>query len=138
MPNPTVRWLLSLVAVLAALGGTAAAQDVLYTCDGGASAVDIFGLALCDAETTDTLEARAEPDNLQVRPGALVERVEAGSIAAVAGFQAGDMIYRVGGVDVADVDDAATAFTRIAVTSDTIVNFLRRGRPYRIKLRRPE
>ena len=45
------------------------------------------------------------------------------------------MIYRVGGVDVASVTEAAEHLARIVADSDTVVNFLRGGRPYRVKLR---
>ena len=95
-----------------------------------------LGLDLCDAEPTTLLAERAEPDNLQTRGGALVVEVDDGSIAAIAGVQPGDMIYRVAGVDVAGADDAGAGLADVATDSDTQINFLRRGRPYRIKLRR--
>ena len=56
----------------------------------------------CDAAPTDALTKRLEPDNLQLRAGALVTAVINGGVAQVAGLQAGDVIYRVGGVDVED------------------------------------
>ncbi len=95
-----------------------------------------LGLELCDAEPTALLAERAEPDNLQTRAGALVVEVEDGGIAAVAGVQPGDVIYRVAGVDVTAADDAGAGLAEVGTDSDTQINFLRRGRPYRIKLRR--
>ena len=102
--------------------------------DGGGGAC--WGLDLCDAEPTPLLAERAEPDNLQTRDGALVVDVEEGGIAAVAGVQPGDVIYRVAGVDVPGAADAGAGLADVGTDSDTQINFLRRGRPYRIKLRR--
>ena len=132
---------------LAAVAGLAAAplssdaqpaQESLYRCAAGARVVEVatLGLELCDAEATTLLARRAEPDNLQTRAGALVVEVEDGGIAAVAGVQPGDMIYRAAGADVAGADDAGAGLASVGTDSDTQINFLRRGRPYRIKLRR--
>ena len=52
------------------------------------------------------------------------------------GLQPGDVIYRVGGVDVDTAESAADVLSQIGARGDTIVNFLRGGRPYRVKLRR--
>jgi C-terminal processing protease CtpA/Prc len=113
------------------------AQGALYRCaDRTTLEVASLGLALCDAQATPLLARRAEPDNLQTREGALVVEVEPEGIAAVAGVQAGDMIYRVAGADVAGADDAGTGLASVGTDSDTLVNFLRRGRPYLVKLRR--
>ena len=123
-------------AASAALGAQPAGA-ALYRCAAGTTvAVATLGLDLCDAEPTPLLAERAEPDNLQTRAGALVAEVDDGSIAAVAGVQPGDMIYRVAGVDVAAADEAAPGLADVGTDSDTQINFLRRGRPYRIKLRR--
>lgn len=123
-------------AASAALGAQPA-EAALYRCAAGPTVeVANLGLDLCDAEPTPLLAARAEPDNLQTRAGALVAAVDDGGIAAVAGVQPGDMIYRVAGVDVAAADDAAPGLAGVGTESDTQINFLRRGRPYRIKLRR--
>ena len=110
--------------------------DALYVCaaPGATRTVDI-GATICDAAPTDTLTARLEPDNLQLRAGALVTGVSAGGIAQVAGLQAGDVIYRVGGVDVEDNIETTARLSLIGDTADTVVNFLRSGRPYRVKLR---
>ena len=117
--------------------GAQPAEAALYRCAAGPTVeVANLGLDLCDAEPTPLLAARAEPDNLQTRAGALVAAVDDGGIAAVAGVQPGDMIYRVAGVDVAAADDAAPGLAGVGTDSDTQINFLRRGRPYRIKLRR--
>ena len=123
-------------AASAALGAQPAAA-ALYRCVAATTvAVASLGIDLCDAEPTPLLAARAEPDNLQTRAGALVAAVDDGGIAAVAGVQPGDMIYRVAGVDVAAADEGVPGLTRVGTDSDTQINFLRRGRPYRIKLRR--
>ena len=124
-------------AVPPAATGTQAAEAPLYRC-ATETTVDmaVLGFELCDAEPTPALAARAEPDNLQTRDGALVVDVADGGIAAVAGVQPGDMIYRAAGVDVSGAAAAAAGLTDIATDSDTQINFLRRGRPYRIKLRR--
>lgn len=113
------------------------AEAILYRCAAG-TAVEVanLGLDLCDAAPTPLLAERAEPDNLQIRDGALVAEVDVRGIAAAAGVQPGDMIYRVAGVDVATADEAAPGLANVGTDSDTQINFLRRGRPYRIKLRR--
>jgi C-terminal processing protease CtpA/Prc len=58
-------------------------------------------------------------------------------VAQTAGLAPGDVIYRVGGVDVGDNVLAAARLSLLMVDTDTVVNFLRRGRPYRVKLRLP-
>ena len=123
--------------VTAAPASTGIQEAALYRCAAERTiAVATLGIALCDAAPTPLLAERAEPDNLQIRDGALVAEVEDGGIAGVAGVQTGDMIYRVAGVDVIGADGAATGLADIGTDSDTQINFLRRGRPYRIKLRR--
>ena len=118
----------------------AAAQndDRLYRCADPADtrAVDV-GATICDAAPTDALTGRLEVDNLQLRAGALVTEVAAAGIAGTAGLAAGDVIYRVGGVDVEDTVETAARLSLITREADTVVNFLRRGRPYRVKLRQP-
>ena len=117
--------------------GSQPAAAALYRCVAETTVVVAsLGLALCDAEPTPLLAERAAPDNLQTRDGALVVEVENGGIAAIAGVQPGDMIYRVAGVDVPGADDAGAGLATVGTDSDTQINFLRRGRPYRIKLRR--
>ena len=138
----------ALALVLAASGATApaaparaagmqAADAPLYECAEEAVVdVAVLGITLCDAEPTAALHERAEPDNLQIREGALVAGITEGGSAATEGMQAGDMIYRVAS---ADVEGAAAAEKRLAdvgTESDTLINFLRGGRPYLIKLRR--
>ena len=108
----------------------------LYTCLADSeTAADIVGIQLCTAEHTETLVTRSEPDNLQVRRGALISSVDATGIGATGGLTEGDVIYRIGGNDVADAGAAAQQLDRIGTSADTVVNFLRKGRPYRIKLR---
>ena len=112
-------------------------ETQLYVCiEGSDQTSAITGLALCDAEPTENLTDRAEVDNLQVRAGALVSRVETRGTAALGGLAVGDVIYRVGGTDVDDADTAAQQLDLVGTSADTVVNFLRFGRPYRIKLRR--
>ena len=126
--------------LLAALQAGAGAQEraaELYACGGESRAeAALVGVTLCDGEPTPGLLAQAEADNLQVREGALVTEVAADGVAGVAGMQAGDLIYRVGGGNVPDAEDAAGRLALVAARADTVVNFLRGGRPYLIKLRR--
>ena len=108
-----------------------------YTClEGTAAEAPLVGVELCDAAPTDELIARAEADNLQVRDGALVVSADPDGVGATEGLQAGDVIYRVGGVDVTGAEAAAERLAGIVAERDTVANFLRGGRPYRVKLRR--
>ena len=120
--------------------GDVAAQtgDALYVCADARDARPLdIGAAICDATPTDALTRRLEPDYLQLRQGALVTDVSDGGIAQAAGLRAGDVIYRVGGVDVEDNIETAARLSLIGDRADTVVNFLRGGRPYLVKLRRP-
>lgn len=129
----------SLVAVaLTAMTAAAQVGETLYACVDVSSTrtVDI-GATICDAVPTDALTARLEEDNLQLRAGALIADVTVDSLAQRAGLQAGDVIYRVGGVDVEDNVETVARLSLIQETADTVVNFLRGGRPYRVKLRHP-
>ena len=117
--------------------GSQPVAAALYRCaDGTTVAVAALGLDLCDAAPTPRLAERAEPDNLQTRDGALVVEVDDGGVAAIAGVQPGDMIYRVAGADVPGAEDAGVGLAAVGTDSDTLINFLRRGRPYLVKLRR--
>lgn len=112
--------------------------EPLYACVDAATTRTLeIGATVCDAAPTDALTRRMEADNLQRRAGALVTEVVAGGVAQVAGLDAGDVIYRVGGVDVDNNIEAAARLGLIEEAADTVVNFLRRGRPYRVKIRRP-
>ena len=114
-----------------------AESDQLYACTDATSAgVPAVGVTVCDATGTPELERRFATDNLQSREGALVVSLEDAGVSARAGLQRGDVIYRVGGVDVDTAESAADVLSQIGARSDTIVNFLRGGRPYRVKLRR--
>ena len=116
----------------------APAGTALYVCaDAGTVRTVDIGAAICDAVPTDALTRRIEPDNLQLRQGALVTGVSDGGIAQAAGLRAGDVIYRVGGVDVEDNIETTARLSLIGDRADTLVNFLRGGRPYLVKLRRP-
>lgn len=131
--------LLAAAGVLLPAAAARAAQsaEALYRCsDAETVEVAALGLGLCDARPTALLAERAEPDNLQTRAGALVVEVADGGLAARAGTEPGDVIYRVAGVDVAGGAEAAAGLAGVDSGSDTQINFLRRGRPYRIKLRR--
>lgn len=131
--------LVAAAGVLLSAGAAGAAQsaEALYRCaDAETVEVAALGLGLCDARPTARLAERAEPDNLQTRAGALVVEVADGGVAARAGAEPGDVIYRVAGVDVAGAAAAAAGLAGVGSGSDTQINFLRRGRPYRIKLRR--
>lgn len=120
-----------------AAGVQATGSAQLYICEERTSAnvLDV-GVTMCDATATPELERRAAADNLQSREGALVVELDAAGVSSRAGLQSGDVIYRVGGVDVANAESAAETLALIGSSSDTIVNFLRGGRPYRVKLRR--
>ena len=127
----------SAAAAPARAAGMQAADAPLYECaEGTVVDVEVVGLALCDAEPTAALHERAEPDNLQIREGALVAEITEGGSAATEGVQPGDMIYRVAGNDVEGAAAAGQHLADVGTESDTQINFLRGGRPYRIKLRR--
>ena len=125
-------------AALPAAGRSVQAADPpLYRCADAARVEAVpVGLTLCDAAPTDALANRSEPDNLQVRSGALVMTVAPGGLAAREGLLANDMIFRVAGSDVEGAGAAAVRLSDVGAASDTLVNFLREGRPYRVKLRR--
>ena len=134
------RAALASAGVVLALAVTPAAQTdgpSFYTCVEGTSAeAPVVGIELCDAAPTDALTTRAEEDNLQVLDGALVVSADPDGVGAAEGLQAGDVIYRVGGVDVTGAEAAAERLAGIVTQRDTVANFLRGGRPYRVKLRR--
>lgn len=113
------------------------ADPPLFRCtDATRVAAGAVGLTLCDAAPTRDLVDRAERDNLQVRSGALVVTVAPGGPAAREGLLPKDMIFRVAGSDVDGGREAAVRLADVGAASDTLVNFLRAGRPYRVKLRR--
>ena len=126
--------------LLFALQAGAGAQEpatALYACGGEARAeAALVGVTLCDGKPTPGLRERAEADNLQIREGALVTAVTADGVGGIAGMQVGDLVYRVGGGDVPHAQAAAGRLGEVAPRADTVVNFLRSGRPYLIKLRR--
>ena len=129
---------LGLALICTAAAATAQTGDALYVCaDPDATRTIDIGATICDAAPTGVLIARIEPDNLQLRRGALVTEVSPGDIAQVAGLRAGDVIYRAGGVDVEDSVEATARLSLLVESADTVVNFLRRGRPYLVRLRRP-
>ena len=129
----------TVLAFLVSTATSAAQTDtpVLYGCDDGTSTrAVIVGATLCTATPTGELTRRAKAENLQVREGALVVELESDGVAGLAGLQQGDMIYRIGGTDVGDAAAATGRLAGVRTASDTVVNFLRGGRPYRVKLRR--
>tara|TARA_B100001123_G_scaffold121119_1_gene140989 strand:+ start:12109 stop:12564 length:456 start_codon:yes stop_codon:yes gene_type:complete len=132
-------WLLVLLATHAVdvHGHQPAENTHLYAC-ANTMPTDVppVGVTLCDASPTSELELRRDSDNLQSRDGALVLEVLEMGIASEGGLQPRDLIYRVGGVDVKSSASAADRLSQINPVSDTIVNFLRQGRPYRVKLRK--
>ena len=140
MNKGIVRSVTATISVLLVSHGIALPQGnppALYTCSAEPNAqAGVVGLTLCDAEPTAELTEHAAPNNWQVRDGALVIELDLEGISDVAGLHSADMIYRVGGVDVGDAETAAEALAQIGSRSDTVVNFLRGGRPYRVKLRR--
>ena len=132
-----VGCLVLLTVFVAAAGPVQPAEPIhLYECvDISDTVPTLADATLCNARATSDLTRRAEADNLQVREGALVVEVDQSGGGGVAGLQPGDVIYRVGGVDVTDAESAALRLMSLAAASDTVVNFLRGGRPYRVKLR---
>ena len=129
---------LGLALIWIATAAPAQTGDALYVCADPDATRDIdIGAIICDAAPTDALMARLEPDYLQLREGALVTEVSPGGVAQVAGLRAGDVIYRVGGVDVEDNVEATARLGLLVESADTVVNFLRGGRPYLVRLRRP-
>ena len=130
----------SLVAAVVCVVPAMATQDggPLYTCvDPAVTRTLDVGATVCDAAPTETLTQRVEVDNLQLRAGALVTEVIAEGLAQVAGLRPGDVIYRVAGRDVDNTVEATARLSLLQGSADTVVNFLRRGRPYRVKIRRP-
>jgi len=117
----------------------ATAQDLpLYTCaDTDSTRTLVVGITICDAKPTESLTQRMDADNLQLRQGILITEVIPDGVGPVAGFQSGDVIYRVGGVDVTNTSETAERLTFLEANADTVINFLRQGRPYRVKLRSP-
>ena len=129
--------LLSMVTGVSATGIKTAETVQLYACtDATSTDVTGVGVIVCTANPTPELERRSQADNLQSREGALVVELDDAGVSARAGLQPGDVIYRVGGVDVSSAESAAAGLSQIGTRSDTIVNFLRGGRPYRVKIRR--
>lgn len=127
---------LALLATVSTHQAAAQSGEALYTCVDPTQTRELdIGITVCEAEATDTLRARLEPDNLQLREGVLVTDVTADGIGGTAGLLPGDVIYRVGGTDVSDDVETAARFSLIADDADSLVNFLRLGRPYRIKIR---
>ncbi len=130
----------SLVAAMVCVVTAVATQhtEPLYTCVAPAATRTLeIGATICDAAPTDALTRRITVDNLQLRTGALVTEVAAGSVLQIAGLEEGDVIYRVGGVDVENNVEVRARLSLIEEAADTVVNFLRRGRPYRLKIRLP-
>ena len=116
---------------------TQPADPPLYLCaDAARVEAERVGLTLCDAAPTPALADRAERDNLQLRSGALVVAVVPDGLAAREGLLPNDMIFRVAGSDVGGGGAASARLAAVGVESDTLVNFLRTGRPYLVKLRR--
>ena len=131
--------IVGMIGLWMTLGTDGTAQDApsLYTCADMTTASEApLGVTLCNAKPTSMLTGRAEADNLQIRDGALVLDINTAGVAATAGLLAGDMIYRIGGIDVSNTSAAIKELSRVGNAADTVVNFLRSGRPYRIKLRR--
>ena len=129
----------ALLALMTMPGANARQADApsLYDCTEATTAeVSRLGVTICDAAPTAALAARATTENLQMREGALVVELETDGVSEVAGLQPGDVIYRVGGIDVSDAEAAAESLAGVGTSADTVVNFLRGGRPYRVKLRR--
>jgi S1-C subfamily serine protease len=113
-------------------------EEPIYRCVDASITQDLdIDATVCDAAPTDALTERLDTDNIQLRTGVLVTAIGTEGVAQTAGLQAGDLIYRIGGVDVNNNVKATARLGLMEDTADTVVNFLRRGRPYRVKIRRP-
>ena len=112
-------------------------SSAFYTCSVEPKTKTVaIGVTLCDALATPKLSALMSKDNLQLRNGALIFDITANGVAKTAGLKKDDMIYRIKGIDITDAETAAEQLRHVPLTSDIVINFLRDGRPYRVKLRK--
>lgn len=92
------------------------------------------GVTLCSGRPPGTGTA---PDGGDTQTGgALIVSLESGGIAERDGLRAGDLIYKVDGALVTDARSAAAGLGDIQDARDTLVNFLRGGKPYLVRLRK--
>lgn len=136
--GPVIAALLAVLAGVLGNGIDAAQSEALalYACAESTTAdVALVGVTICDAQPTAELARRATLENLQIREGAIIVQLDPKGVSSTSGLQTGDMIYRVGGIDVPHAEAAVEHLARVGRAADTVVNFLRGGRPYRIKLR---
>lgn len=66
--------------------------------------------------------------------GASIASLSPGGRAEVAGLQAGDVIYKIDGEDVANGEQAATRLTTKSKSVDITISFSRTGLRYRVRL----
>ena len=142
MPTPRralTTGCLGLALLCTAVAAPAQTGDALYVCtDPGATRTVDIGATICDATPTGTLNRAHRARQPPASPRHPRHRgVARGHRPGGGGSGAGDVIYRVGGVDVEDNVEAAARLSLLVESADTVVNFLRRGRPYLVRLRRP-
>jgi len=113
-------------------------REPLYICVNDTATINLeMGFTICDAMPTEALTNRLDKDHLQRRPGALITKVIDAGVAQLAGLQPDDVVYRIGGVNVDNKEATTVQLQRIERTADTVVNFLRDGRPYLVRVRQP-
>jgi serine protease Do len=88
-----------------------------------------FGI---DHQTVDFDLVRSQ--NLQVDHGALVSQVFTGSPAARAGLRAGDVILRIGNVDVTEEQPFINALSQAGISQGVPVQVFRDGRVGQVTL----
>ncbi len=77
---------------------------------------------------------RAEALGLKVNAGARIERIEPGSAAAQAGLRQGDVLVKVGDVDINNVGDLTRALTQHGPGKKVKVEFVRGGDRQNVEL----
>jgi putative serine protease PepD len=88
------------------------------------------GLTLCSNTARVAIRAAEEPQD-----GVRIVAVEAGSPAESAGFQPGDVVYRVGGEWVSTGAAAIKRLEALRPGQEAVVNFWRDGLPFLIRVR---
>lgn len=131
----TSRVLIVLVAASAATAGARQPAAVRYECweqNPSRHVEATAGLRLCSGRQVASPESDSDlaPDD-----GSLIVALEPESAAAVGGLRVGDLIYKVDGVRVTDARSAAAGLEGLNAARDTLINFLRDGRPYLVRLR---
>jgi hypothetical protein len=88
------------------------------------------GLTFCSGTARVEIRAAEEPQD-----GVRIVSVAAGSAAASAGFQPGDLVYRAGGEWVSTGAEAIKRLEALQPGQEAVVNFWRDGLPFLIRVR---